>query len=124
MAQTHVIDLAEEGPHTVGNCNLHSWSDAGTWSPCCYTPDHAEAQCMWDKPKEITVYPGNGYENSAGGGNNITPAGAVDLWKNSAAHNDVMLNQGIWANYQWGAIGAGLKDGYANVWFGVEADPG
>jgi uncharacterized protein YkwD len=78
---------------------------------------------MWGKPGELTVYPGNGYENAYGGGGNTTPAAAVDGWKNSPAHNEVMLNNGIWANYPWGAMGAGLYQGYAVVWFGVEPDP-
>jgi uncharacterized protein YkwD len=77
---------------------------------------------MWKKPKELTVYPGNGYENAAAGVN--TPGAAVDAWKNSAPHNDVMLNQGIWKDYPWGSVGAGMQGGYAVVWFGVEADPG
>jgi hypothetical protein len=124
VGQIHVQDLVDNAPHAPNNCNLHSWSNQGNWGACCYTDDHAQAQCMWDKPKEITVYPGNGYENAAGGGGNITPGGAVNQWKGSSAHNDVMLNNGVWANYPWGAIGAGLKDGYAVVWFGVEADPG
>lgn len=122
VGQTHVEDLKTNAPHTQpGGCNLHSWSDAGTWTPCCYTPDHAQAQCMWNKPRELTVYPGNGYENgSAGAG---TPEAALDGWKNSPAHNDVMLNNGIWADYPWGAIGVGFTDGYAVLWFGVEVDP-
>ncbi len=78
---------------------------------------------MWQKPKELTVYPGNGYENAAGGGDSITPQQAVDLWKGSSAHKDVMLNEGIWEDYPWGAVGAGLYQGYAVLWFGVEPDP-
>lgn len=123
VGQTHVIDLADNAPHQVGNCNLHSWSDQGPWVECCYTSDHANAACMWSKPGELTVYPGNGYENAYGGGGNVSPAQAVDGWKNSPGHNDVMLNQGIWVNYPWGAMGAGLYQGYAVVWFGEQTDP-
>ena len=122
VGQTHVIDLAENNPNQ-GQCNLHSWSDQGPWVECCYTPDHANAACMWSKPSELTVYPGNGYENAAGGGGGISPGQAVDLWKNSPGHNAVMLNEGSWANFPWGAVGAGLYQGYAVVWFGQEADP-
>jgi len=120
VAVTHVHDLADNHPNT-GNCNLHSWSDQGPWTPCCYTPDHAQAQCMWDKPQELTSYPGYGYENAAGGVS--TPQAAVSTWQNSSAHNDVILNQGIWASYPWGAVGAGLYQGYGALWFGVQADP-
>ncbi len=123
VGHLHAEDLANENPHTVGDCNLHSWSDAGAWSACCYTPDHAQAQCMWDKPRELTEYPGNGYENAAGGGGTLTPQQALDLWKGSPGHNAVILNEGTWANISWGALGAGMHQGYAVLWFGEEPDP-
>ncbi|MBV1857471.1 MAG: hypothetical protein KUG77_03600 [Nannocystaceae bacterium] len=123
VGDLHVQDLTAEAPHTIGNCNLHSWSDAGSWSGCCYTPDHATAQCMWDKPRELTAYPGNGYENAAGGGGSLDPAEALDLWKGSPGHNAVMLNEGIWADRTWNAVGVGISGGYAVLWFGEESDP-
>lgn len=121
VAVTHVHDLYDNQPHASANCNLHSWSDQGPWTPCCYTPDHAEAQCMWDKPRELTVYSGNGYENAAGGVS--TPAQAVSMWQNSPAHDAVMLNEGTWASHPWHAVGAGLYQGYAALWFGEQSDP-
>ncbi|MEZ4449189.1 MAG: hypothetical protein R3B09_06890 [Nannocystaceae bacterium] len=123
VGQTHVHDLVDHSPHTEPGCNLHSWSDAGPWTPCCYTADHAQAMCMWMKPQELTVYPGFGYENAAGGGGTITPGQALDLWKGSSAHNEVILSQGIWADHPWKAVGAGLYQGYAVLWFGEQDDP-
>ncbi len=121
VGDTHAQDLVDNSPDAAPECNLHSWSDAGSWSPCCYTADHAQAKCMWDKPKELTSYPGNGYENAASGAQG--PAAALELWKGSPAHNDVILNQGIWKDFPWGAVGAGFEGGYAVLWFGQEADP-
>lgn len=121
VAETHVNDLRDNAPHTSPNCNLHSWSDQGTWTPCCYTPDHAQASCMWMKPSELASYPSEGYEISASG--TSTPTGAVQLWANSSGHNAVILNQGTWANLTWNAIGAAQHDGFAHVWFGVITDP-
>ncbi|HRI09071.1 MAG TPA: CAP domain-containing protein [Nannocystaceae bacterium] len=121
VGQTHVVDLQANAPHTEPGCNLHSWSDQGSWTPCCYTPDHAQAMCMWVKPQELTVYPGFGYENAASGVG--SPSQALDAWKASGPHNDVILNQGIWADHPWKAIGAGLHEGYAVLWFGEESDP-
>jgi uncharacterized protein YkwD len=123
VATTHVQDLFANGPHLQpGGCNLHSWSDQGPWSPCCYTPDHAQAQCMWDKPTELTVYPGYGYENAASGV--ASPAQALQLWQSSVPHNEVILNLGIWANHPWQAIGADVYQGYSVLWFGEQVDPG
>jgi uncharacterized protein YkwD len=123
VSTLHVHDLSDNSPHTQpGGCNLHSWSDQGPWSPCCYTPDHAQAQCMWDKPTELTVYPGYGYENAASGVG--SPAQALDLWKSSQGHNEVILNLGIWTNHPWQAIGADVYQGYSVLWFGEQVDPG
>jgi hypothetical protein len=65
VAQAHVKDLVNNKPDNE-NCNAHSWSAKGKWSPCCYTPNHAESKCMWSKPKELTTYTGNGYEIACG----------------------------------------------------------
>ncbi len=126
VAQWHVWDLVNNNP-VGGDCNLHSWSDYGTlWNALCYTSDHAQASGMWSKPSEITggLYSANGYEIAASSGGIITPLGALNAWKNSPGHNDVILNQGIWASRNpWPAMGIGMLDGYAVVWFGDSADP-
>jgi Uncharacterized protein with SCP/PR1 domains len=100
-------------------CNLHSWSNdmPHLWSAMCYTPDHAQAQKMWDKPREISggSFIGNGYENAAWG--YATPAAALNGWKNSPGHNEVILNQGIWSNITWRAMGVGIRGAYYYLWF-------
>jgi len=123
VAQTHVKDLQNYPP--TGNCNMHSWSANGTWSACCYTPDHAQSQCMWDKPRELTKYSGNGYENAFGGsgGYEATASSALEGWKHSSGHNAVILNQGNWQPRTWNALGVGIYGGYAVLWFGEEIDP-
>ena len=122
-AQTHVRDLENNSP-AQGNCNMHSWSDKGNWTPCCYTSDHAKASCMWDKPKELTNYNGNGFEISSGGFGDyiITADGALKSWKGSSGHNSVIINSGIWKNSPWQAIGIGIYGSYAVVWFGKIKD--
>ncbi len=122
VADTHVKDLENNNPNQ-GNCNLHSWSSNGNWSSCCYTPDHAQADCMWDKPRELTIYTGNGYEIAAWSSSDITAEQALSMWQSSSGHHDVILNNNTWANTQWKAIGAAIYKGYAVVWFGSEIDP-
>ncbi|WP_230467538.1 CAP domain-containing protein [Lujinxingia vulgaris] len=121
VAAAHVDDLNAHPETTDGECNLHSWSDQGSWTACCYTPDHAEASCMWDKPRELSDYPGDGYEISAMS-TFMAPDNALRLWQNSPGHNAVILNEGSWST-PWGAIGVGIAGQYAHVWFGREADP-
>jgi uncharacterized protein YkwD len=122
VAQIHSKDLFENRPHG-GDCNMHSWSDKGDWTSCCYTSDHAQAACMWNKPKELTNYEGNGFEIAAGSSSSsITPQLALSLWKNSPGHNTVIINSANWTR-EWKAIGLGIVGGYATVWFGREEDP-
>jgi uncharacterized protein YkwD len=122
VAAHHNLDLAAHAPHAPAECNLHSWSNQGPWSACCYTSDHAQAQCMWDKPGELTAYTGNGFEVSAAGGG-LTPQGAVDLWMNSSGHRAVLLSEGGWADPPWAALGADIQGGFAAAWFGRVVDP-
>jgi hypothetical protein len=125
VAQLHAFDLFTYEPHLSGSgCNTHSWSANGPWTPMCYTPDHTEAANMWNKPSEITnnVYTGNGYELAAFGYS--TSSDALEGFKNSSPHNDVLLNVGIWAGFDpWPAMGVGIEDSYYTVWFGDITDP-
>ncbi len=122
VAKVHVIDL-EYNFTPGGECNLHSWSDAGRWTPVCYTPDHKYAELMWNKPSELTAYKGNGYEISAGtSGFIMEPEKALSLWQGSIGHNNVIINGEIWKNTAWNAVGIGIYNGYACVWFGKEED--
>ncbi len=119
VAKTHVWDLSVNKP-VKGDCNLHSWSSKGKWTACCYTSDHKQAAKMWSKPSELTEYKGNGYEISASG---VSAATALEVWKKSSGHNQVIISGGIWAAHPWKAIGVGIQDGYAVIWFGEEEDP-
>jgi uncharacterized protein YkwD len=123
VAQTHARDLMSNYTFDADNkCNPHSWSSKGPWSACCYTSDHKEAKCMWDKPREIASYPGNGYEiayfSSAGANADEALAG----WKLSAGHNPLIVNEGMWSKVKWQGIGIGIFGEYGVVWFGEEAD--
>lgn len=122
VAQTHVKDLQTKGLVNE-TCNLHSWSSNGSWTSCCYTSDHAKALCMWGKPRELTSYKGDGYEISYGSyGMSASAEDALNSWKGSSGHNAVIINQGIWSDNYWKAIGIGISNGYAVVWFGTELD--
>ena len=121
VAKVHVMDLETNQPNK-GICNLHSWSDKGPWTPCCYTADHAKASFMWSKPRELTTYPGQGYEIAHSHSDRATAAGALKGWIQSPAHHNVILNQDIWQR-KWNAIGIGIQGKYAVIWFGNEIDP-
>lgn len=124
VAQLHAKDLSEHHDPFNGTCNLHSWSNKGNWSSCCYTNDHALAECMWNKPREISGYTGNGYEISYYSGAGANAEEGVAGWKKSTGHNQVIVNEGIWKKIMWNAIGIGIYKEYAVVWFGeIEDEP-
>jgi uncharacterized protein YkwD len=121
VAQTHANDLHLYYKES-NRCNMHSWSRNGKWKDCCYTDDHKQAKCMWDKPREISSYKGDGFEIAAYYSDGMTAERALELWKKSSSHHDVILQKGIWKNKSFKAMGIGIKGNYACVWFGFEPD--
>ena len=124
VAQTHARDLIQNYDFSQDSeCNPHSWSKKGKWTACCYTPDHAQAQCMWDKPREIADYQGDGYEIAFYHSIKASPEPALEGWKKSSGHNPLLVNSGIWKDMEWKGIGIGMHENVAVVWFGREEDP-
>lgn len=120
VAKVHCVDQQISSP--LGKCNLHSWSNLGPWTSCCYTKDHKKAKYMWIKPQELTPYKGYGFEIATYTSHIMTPEVAFELWKNSPAHNDLILNKGPWFGKNFKAIGVGMSKNYSNCWFGLEPD--
>lgn len=131
VAQWHVQD-ALYAIHETGqfgsdpSCNLHSWYGvpSAPYSTCCYTPDHAQASCMWDKPSEIEgSFTGLGYEIAGWGFETVESALAG--WQGSPAHDDLLLDQGVWAGRTWTGMGVGvdLEQKLYFVWFTEGSDP-
>ena len=126
VARTHVADSNAHTPENQVDVrgiqgNLHSWSSYGSWTPVVYTSDHQYAANMWSKPSELTSYPGSGFEISSRYSLSMTPDVALDSWKGSQGHNDVMTTQGMWSDLK--TMGVGVDGKYAHVWFGQDADP-
>ena len=120
-----LYNIWDAGLTLPDGANLHSWSDAP------YFGDHRDPSIIWEAPERIgTDYPGYGFEISASGFGNITSA--LNGWKGSPGHNNVILNLGAWANQTWNSIGIGVETDSSvstyggriyHVWFGREADP-
>jgi len=127
VAQQHCLDLSTNRIDSRNGCNAHSWSGKGKWSKCCYTPDHKNSKCMWDKPRELTNYEANGYEIAYTYGIDpnesiATAELALAGWKSSKGHNNVIVNREKWKYTSWNAIGIGIYKGYVTVWFGETPD--
>lgn len=127
VARAHVRDLARNHPHNAG-CNLHSWSRQGDWSACCYSADHSQAACMWEKPRELTGFPGKGYEIAYWTDRNYScteeiVTDALQGWAKSPGHRRVLLNRKEWRELHWKAIGVAVYQGFVVVWFSDVSDP-
>lgn len=125
VAQVHADDADANPDLFNASCNLHSWNTSSDWSGCCYTSDHAEKECMWDKPYEISNFPSAGYEIAYRGQG--TPEQIVDAWLGSEGHRDVLLNRAGWADFPFESIGVGISEEregqrFAFVWFAVAPD--
>jgi len=126
VAKTHAKDLAENYKESE-RCNMHSWSNKGDWSSCCYTKDHRKAKCMWGKPKELTNYSGIGYEIAFFSTYPADLANQAEAslkgWKKSKGHNSIIINRGQWKKAKWKSLGIGIYGDYVVAWFGQENDP-
>jgi len=127
VARIHAQDLADHRPFD-NYCNLHSWSEYGDWTACCYTDDHEEANCMWYKPFELTGFKGIGYEivyYSTYPEDHINfPGSVLDGWKESKSHNQMIINKAEWKSLEWKSIGICINGPYAVIWFSDTEDRG
>lgn len=123
VAQVHAKDLADHYNFDPANeCNPHSWSEFGSWSSCCYTNDHRQAQCMWSKPSEIAGYESPGYEIAYYSSAGANAEEGLQGWQKSPSHNPLLINTGMWKDVEWQGIGIGIYKEYAVVWFGQLKD--
>jgi len=113
VAQKHVKELNDELKNLT-----HSWVD------CKYKNSNPKSyRCMWDKPKELTNYPSNGYECAFGKwGGTFTPQEVLNNWKKSPGHNNIIINKKIWSKTDWNAMGVAIYGNYAVLWLGEDVD--
>lgn len=122
VAQAHARDLADN--YELNDlCNPHSWSESSQWTSCCYTNDHKQAACMWNKPREIAGYESEGYEIVYWHSREALAEKVLEGWKKSKSHDPLIVNSGMWKEATWEAVGVGIYKNYAVVWFGQLEDP-
>lgn len=121
------IDLKDERGLEA---NCHSWSEYGPWTPMRYTHDHKYASRMHSKPRELTPFKVNGFENAVylyrdgdidfSTSMNIYPKRALDALKESPGHNAVMIGQGSWKDLK--VMGVSIHNNFADIWFAKETN--
>ena len=105
-----------------GNCSLHSWSDKGRWTGCCYENSKTDGRCMHNKPSELTDYSGLGFElvywdNTANCSKN-----ALSVWAKNESTSSMWFNNKYYEIYDWNAMGVSIFKSYVIVWFGTIHD--
>lgn len=121
VAKTHVEDLSHNRPDT-SFCSTASWSDKGSWTPCCYNKFITERECMWNKPKELTKYRYRGYELSYYQDYPIDIRELFQLWKTTPEVIDMIVCRGKYKTFKWKTMGLCIGENYMSVWFGQVAD--
>ena len=121
VAKLHARDLFINNPDT-SFCSLNSWSDKGLWTACCHSGHTPNPLCIINKPKELTKYPGEGHELAYWDSEVLQPDTVLRFWKSIVQAREVLLNQNKWSHFNWKALGVGLYNGYACVWFGDVTD--
>ncbi len=124
VAYLHVRDLKFNRPDTTKGCNMHSWSAKGIWSAFCFPKEQSKKKSVWDKPRELTKYPAQGYEIIYHTSQGVAAADEVfNLWSSVAASQSIILNTGRYLKNKWKVAGVAIFNGYASMWFGEAADP-
>ncbi len=122
VARMHAEDLQDNrGTLRSSECSVNSWSATSWFDSCCYKNDNSNAECMWEKARQLSDYTGLVYESVALDGK--SPEEVVKLWQNSTGHNELMLEKAQWKGSRWKSIGAAYVKGQATLWFGAEEDP-
>ena len=121
VARTHVVDLYTNHPDT-SICNLNSWSDKGSWTPCCHNIHVPQEECIRNKPREIASYPGEGYELTYAEVFDTSADTVFRFWQKVKEANDFLLNRGSWEKKNWRAMGVGIYKNYAVLWMGQRTD--
>merc|ERR1712029_1295260 len=98
-------------------CDLHSWFGEHA---CCYTRDHNNGGCVWNKPYELSKWDKReGYEISHATSGQVSAKGAFNGWKRSPGHYALIRpSNGYWKDLD--TVGCWWEKHFANCWFATE----
>lgn len=114
VANRHLLDL---------NLNIKFLTHG--WSNCPYDIKKEDTwNCIFESPKRLKAgYTGQGFENLYRNLNaNATPSAALEAWKKSPMHNNLILNLDIWKGTKFDAFGVAMSGNYAAIWFGSKGE--
>ena len=121
VARQHAEDLVTNHPDQYP-CTYSSWSNKGTWTPCCYDIKNPDYDCTQLKPQELTSYPGRGYELVYWENSDIRPHQPYEMWTAYNSSRSMLIGSGKWEDHDWNAMGVAIYEGYGIIWFGDKVD--
>ncbi len=110
VANRHILDLTINVKYLT-----HGWSN------CAYDlKNKAAGNCLFESPQRLNAgYAGQGFDNLYRNlSGTATPALALEAWKKSLMHNNLMLNLDVWKDVKYDAFGIAVSGNYAAIWFG------
>jgi hypothetical protein len=113
VANRHLLDLTLNLKYLT-----HGWSN------CPYDIKKEDTwNCIFQSPQRLnTGYTGQGFENLYRNLNgNASPVSALEAWKKSPIHNNLILNLDIWNKTKFDAFGVAVSGNYAAIWFGSKS---
>ena len=115
VARTHLNDIRLHSKDEHG-CNLNSWSGKGKWTACCFNSKQKNLDLMTTKPAEITDFRGKGYEIVIIAKRGVSARDLAELWLNSTATEEFLLNSGQWSSHNWQSMGISIYHSFASIW--------
>jgi hypothetical protein len=115
VAKTHLSDVFKNRPDKKG-CSLYSWSDKGSWKPCCFKNNIVNLDQMAAKPFEVAGFRGKGFEVMISAIENKSMVDLLDLWLKKKTTGDFLLSAGKWNSKSWQSMGVSVYKGYASIW--------
>lgn len=112
VANRHLLDLSLNIKYLT-----HGWSN------CPYDIKKDETwNCLFQSPQRLNSgYSGQGFENLYRNlGGEASPALALEAWKKSPMHNNLILNLDIWKKTKYDAFGVAVSGNYAAIWMGAK----
>ena len=121
VAKIHAADLSKNYS-SDDDCNMHSWSDKGTWKAFCFPADQNRRNDIKDKAKKIANYPGKAWELTYWENADADVGFVLEFWNSIPYTSSMIVNTGKWADKEWKSMGVGIQDGYVLLWLGEKVD--
>ncbi len=115
VARTHLMDVYKTKPDKKG-CSLYSWSDKGSWKPCCFKNNIVNLDQMSAKPSEVAGFRGKGFETMLFVTDKKSITELFNLLLTKKSSDNFLLSTGKWESKSWQSMGVSSYKGFVSIW--------